>query len=635
MLIILFSLIGMFYFISIDMYRNYVNYHKLKNVSLQANKAIYASNVVHELQKERGLSAGFIGSNGTKFQSELTNQRKLTDQKRDEYLQFFQINVKENRASDLEIKINQFVEERESIKIRVNNLQITAVDEIKFYSDFIDSFLLLFTIATNLSNDDQIIKYMNSLYYIIMLKEKSGIERATTNMVLSQKSFVIENYSKLIALKSDQQGYLNLFQIFADSEFKDIFISKYSGTIIDSYHSIKKRIYFNFENQSSLDTILPEEWFTISTNRINMLFEIEKELSNYILKKTIQKEIDHEKNLYIQIAIIAVIISTTIVFSIILSSNVTKRLKTTSILIEKIGAGDLTIQIEDNGQDEIGSFVKGFNLLSEQLSTIIKDISKYAKLLSSSSGEMNQSSVALSEGIETLFNHLNFIESSAQIMNQNILHVSSSIEEMTKSFTGISQNSNLASNMVKKTNTDTASAISQIKILKENAKGIESIVESITNIANETNLLALNAGIEAASAGLAGKGFAIVASEVKNLSLKAKGSTILVKEKADLMQSSSENTSLIIYTINDTIDKLAEISWNINTVINQIMSKVSEINLRIHESTENSQKLSLSLRTISDFAKWDRENSRKVTATADDLMTLSNKLNDSIKKFQY
>jgi len=180
---------------------------------------IKSSALIHELQKERGLSAGFIGGGaGSKFFTELQMQRDKTDNAIKELYDFvISLNFKflgDDIKKNLEISFAK-LKRIEDKRKRVNQLKLSVAEEISYYSKIVDSLLMgikhLLKAITYAELSNQIVTYVN----ILQAKEKAGIERATLNNVFSRGYFAPDMYKKFILLVGLQEVYMKNFFFFA------------------------------------------------------------------------------------------------------------------------------------------------------------------------------------------------------------------------------------------------------------------------------------------------------------------------------------------------------------------------------------------------------------------------------------
>lgn len=189
---------------------------------------------------------------------------------------------------------------------------------------------------------------------------------------------------------------------------------------------------------------------------------------------------------------------------------------------------------------------------------------------------------------------------TADASSQNMASVGSASEEMSASINEIVGQTMRASEAARSAVADAEGLRHQTTQMVENAQSINEVISLISGIAEQTNLLALNATIEAARAGEAGKGFAVVASEVKVLASQTGQATKDISEKIESMQSATEATAKAIDGIVTRIDAVSEGIESVTHSVTEQNSAVGEINQNIQMMSDGSQQISVEVRAVSD-----------------------------------
>ena len=263
-----------------------------------------------------------------------------------------------------------------------------------------------------------------------------------------------------------------------------------------------------------------------------------------------------------------------------------------------LAENDLTVSIPgEHRHDEIGEMASAIqvfknnalekNRLEQRMQTMAGDFEQnVGTILSSVLDDLKNIGTSVATVMETA-NHTISISQravhSSESTAANVQSVASAIEEMNTTNSDIN-------NKVLEASTVSAGAVDAIRNtstvvnkLNMNATEIEAIISIISDIAEQTNLLALNATIEAARAGEAGKGFAVVASEVKELAHQTKASTAKISDQIRNIQSATSDSVRSIESINTTLEKINDISKEIEKAVSQQQS----VNNTITQSTQS------------------------------------------------
>ncbi|KLN61679.1 hypothetical protein WH96_04915 [Kiloniella spongiae] len=222
---------------------------------------------------------------------------------------------------------------------------------------------------------------------------------------------------------------------------------------------------------------------------------------------------------------------------------------------------------------------------------------------------------------------------SASRATENVQTVATASEELSASIKEIGR-------QVEQSTTVTQEAVQQadntrgiMSELAESTTKIGEVVNLITDIAEQTNLLALNATIEAARAGEAGKGFAVVASEVKNLSTQTSKATDEIALQINGVQAASIQAVEAITNITTTIQRVHEIASAIAAAVQEQAAATSEIARSVEETAGIAQSMRQDLTETSDTAQNTEQAAGNLLTTADDLSNQSNDLSSSIQTF--
>ncbi|HGF7477562.1 TPA: methyl-accepting chemotaxis protein [Vibrio mimicus] len=269
----------------------------------------------------------------------------------------------------------------------------------------------------------------------------------------------------------------------------------------------------------------------------------------------------------------------------LLSGQIVAPINSLQAVMRKLAQGDLSVQADDDGDNEIAKLSQDVNTTVKQLYTTVEQLTRISEEVASASTElaavMSQSEsnaqLELME-IEQVASAVNELASTADNVSDNASSADSTAreaDELAKSGLAIFKESSQASEQMALALNDAARVVLR---LKEQSEQISNVIEVIRGVSDQTNLLALNAAIEAARAGESGRGFAVVADEVRMLAARTQESTKEIQAIIEELQSQSNMANDSMQTSLDMLAQNKELTAKANDALIGITESVSDIN---------------------------------------------------------
>jgi len=533
-LIVAVPLLGLLYFsISSTLEKSGITREMGKLESL-VGLSVKIGNLAHELQKERGMTAGFLGSQGVKFASELPAQRGETDKKAAELKQalanfeagLFDLSLK-NSLDEVTRDMSEIGAKRTAVTAQA----IPAPDAIGYYTRTIGKFLNIPTQTSTLSSNSQVARLASAYSALLLAKERAGQERAILTGVFAADKFTPELFARFLSNASAQDVYTKVFDTYALNDQKEFYKSKVSGQAVDEVAAIKKNAVEKV-NEKSLGTD-SGQWFKAATERINLLKEVEGKLSGDLLKTTEQIREQAQAMMVFYIVISLAALLTTIIFAMYMIRIMLRQLggepDYAAEAVHKIAGGDLSIDLAIKAGDN-SSLLYSLKTMQDSLRGLIGEVKSAVGNITTGAGEIADGNTDLSQRTE---------EQAASLEE-----TAASMEELTATVKQNAENARQANQLAKgaseiasKGGAVVGQVVGTMSSINESSRKIVDIISVIDGIAFQTNILALNAAVEAARAGELGRGFAVVAAEVRNL---AQRSAAAAKEIKTLISNSVE-----------------------------------------------------------------------------------------------
>lgn len=347
------------------------------------------------------------------------------------------------------------------------------------------------------------------------------------------------------------------------------------------------------------------------------------------------------------VSIIAVVVLLTIALAVLLTKSITSPISNALSVAERIASSDLSKEVQVIGTDEAARLLKALAQMQHNLRDTIVQISDSSTQLASAAEEMTAVTEASSRGLVSQNDEVNQAATAVTEMSAAVDEVARSAEsasqdsKRTQGFTesGLDRVAQTLKS-IQRLSGNVEQTSEQIQGLSNRAQAISKVVEVIRGIAEQTNLLALNAAIEAARAGEQGRGFAVVADEVRALAHRTQLSTQEIEQMIATIQTDSEQAVQAMTTSRDLANQSLDIAQEASTSLDQIATAITQINERnlqiataSEEQSHVAREVDQNLLRIRDLASQSAAGASQTASACGEVSQLAINLNQLVTRF--
>lgn len=396
------------------------------------------------------------------------------------------------------------------------------------------------------------------------------------------------------------------------------------------------------ENRSALNDTLKELQKTNITNA--------ESINTMNLKS--EKEIVIFVTVIILVALILLVI-----LSVVIARMIVRPIKELKGLLTEAENGDFTVKGSYQSKDEIGELTTSFNNMTNTLQSVFTTVQDSSQQVASASEQLSASAEQNSKASEHITltvqelasgsdKQVNKVEDSSKVITEITSHtktIADHTEKITKDVLHASEMSLEGNQAIKKVNEQMNSIYENVNSLSEAIKGLNDrsneigqITNVITGISAQTNLLALNAAIEAARAGEHGKGFAVVADEVRKLAEESTSSTEKIAQLIQLIQSDTDKTIQTmkkaaeeVYSGLNVVHVAGDSFQKIELAVNGVVSQIEDISASLKKLTNGTDIVNGSIQNVSDVAKESAMITQNISAATEEQLASMEEISSS------